>query len=250
MKKFTKIISRKLSIFIVIVIIVVIVVSSFQLYEFDSEPSPQLTLDQNSYKIMTTYFCQQNHRIPEAYTVNCSSYNASFFMATLSGYGGQSKMVTPYKHVLWFPAMRLFLYNYSTTSTYTYLSFEITNIVGKFVNLTCGNCTAICSQVKNFTLKLPPISNETSQRYTIHGIYYSVFPPANCYRYPHIPKYSKIHFPYRPINFTLYYSVTMVPIFHYHNLFTGYFTGKPITLVYDPSVVYTTLIPYYNCSTK
>lgn len=231
--------------------IIVISVSSFQLYEFDSEPMHQLNLDRNFYKKMEAGCEYHSGNLAECrnYTVNCMSYNASFFMGNPSGFGGQSIMFTPYSEGFGFPTMRLYFSSCNTTGSYSYISFEITNVVGKLVNETCGNCTGSnwCDTI--YTANYTFYRNSNYHRVDLSGLSFGSGLNYN-YRYLHIPKYSKVHFPYRPINFTLYYSVTLVPIFHYHNLFTGYFTGKPITLVYDPNVVFTTLIPYYNCSTK
>jgi len=235
-------------------VIIVVAVSSFQLYEFDSEPTHQLTLDKTFNKNMEArceYRCLTvHHDLYQNYTVKSGSYNATFFMVNIAGFGSKSIMQRYYSsRVLGFPTMYLYLTNYNTTGKYTSTSFEITNVVGKVVNETCGNCTAnkwrVCNCTSNYTF----FENDGYHHVYLKGLQFTSFMNYN-YRYLHIPQYSKIHFPYRPINFTLYYSVTLVPIFHYHNVFTGYFTGKPITLVYDPDVLYTTLIPYYNYSTK
>jgi hypothetical protein len=82
MNKTKKIISRKLIIFIVIVVIIIVVISSFQLYEFDSEPSHQLTLDKNFNKNMEAG-CKYNRMgwfLYQNYTETSKSYNARFFM--------------------------------------------------------------------------------------------------------------------------------------------------------------------------
>jgi hypothetical protein len=155
----------------------------------------------------------------------------------------------PWSNPLEFPGMSLFLTSYNTTCKYTSISFEITNVVGKLVNETCGNCTVDRWGISNFKENYTFSSNSVYHHVHLKGLCFGSLMNMD-YRYLHIPKHSKTHFPYRPINFTLYYSVTLVPIFHYHNVFTVYFTGKPITLVYDPNVVYTTLIPYHNYSTK
>lgn len=61
-------------------------------------------------------------------------------------------------------------------------------------------------------------------------------------KYPSVGEYANFNLTHE-VNYTLYYAVTLVPILHYNYLLNGYVTGKPITLVYDPNIIYLTLGP-------
>ncbi len=244
MKKETKKkMSRRLKVTIAVLVIIIISVASFQLYEKNSEPKNQITLCKNlPYMINESIAKSCDHQYllvhqPQTYSVNGSSYHAEVYMVEMAGFGNVQNM-TRYDAfaVGSLPSMQIFLRSYDIHGPYSSMSFEITNVVGRYVNETFGNLTYTqytvnCNHYEvcrlpsglNFTPKIVNFGSGPSCDFHI--------------KYPGVginQNFTLCH----AVNYTLYYAVTIVPIFHYNYLLSGYVTGKPVTLIYDPNVLY------------
>lgn len=238
-----KTISKKLKRTIAIIIIVIVAVSSFQLYEKVSEPKNQIYLNKNIVEVRQCVI--HSYQEPELYYINGSAFNAKLCLEAGEGLGGVSKFgdhdwLDEYGLI----TMNTFMVSCNIRNPYSSLSFEITNVVGKIVNETYGNATSIhycvCSHCWHISNSTYHILDQKVHLVTFGSGFLSY--RNHRIKYPGVGEYANFNLTHE-VNYTLYYAVTLVPILHYNYLLSGYVTGKPITLVYNPNVIYFSLLP-------
>lgn len=239
-----KTMSKKMKRAIAILIIVIVAVSSFQLYERVSEPNNQIYLNKNIEKVRPIVI--QSYEEPELYYLNSSAFKAKLCLENCAGFGSISKFGDHLDQLYTtsLPLVHVFMISCNIRGPYSSLSFEITNVVGKVVNETYGNATSPHYHLVSWYWH---ISNSTYHilDQKVHFVsFISGFLRYRDHRikYPGIGEYANFNLTHE-VNYTLYYAVTLVPILHYNYLLSGYVTGKPITLVYNPNVTYLTLTP-------